>query len=563
MTTETETKSILDNPAVIKRGISYRRVSTDEQAEKGYSLPTQLKEIQGYAGRNSIDLVQDFYDDFTGSSLDRPGLKAALEYLDAGLADCIVCLEADRLTREPGHYFYLRDRFKDWNIELHYAKRGRIDLSDFGQMLVEDFYGRFAAEWKRKLLEACMRGRRGKVEDGNVLSAGRAPYGYRPGVSEEGKSTLDIFEPEARVIRLIFELYVFGDLGAQRIADRLTQEVIPTPTQQNRRLYGAIRKRPEGEWSRSTITLILKNQTYAGVWTFTPKRGESISLPVPAIISQVVWELAERKRQENRTRKRGGIHQYLLSGRATCHHCKSAVCGIPSKYPTGLNLYYRCNAAVQKKRLVKVCNARFFRVDKADPKIWAYIKSLLLDPEVLEQKLNEYIDHRAGDVGHLQLEFEQLDASVAKKNGRLSRLLELYLEGDIDKGIYQEQKRQLELSIGEIKARRQEVGEKIAANTLTEDRKALIHYYAEKVREGLRLVDDEENFEVKRQIMNILDVRVTFEARGEDRIAHVSCVLEEDAQTIDLLRRLLSSFEHSSHTSRGAFRFRISATIFL
>lgn len=555
----TEPKTVLEQFTVVKRGISYRRVSTDEQADKGFSLPTQLKEIQAYAAKNGIELVKDFYDDFTGSSLDRPGLKAALDYLNTGQANCIICLEADRLTREPGHYLYLRDGFKEWGIELHYAKRGQIDLSDFGQMLVEDFYGRFAAEWKRKLLEACMRGRRGKVEAGNVLSPGRAPYGYRPGLSAEGKCTLTIFEPEARVIRLIFELYVFGDNGAQGIADRLTKEGIPTPTQEHKHLYGAIRKQPLGEWARSTITHVLKNQTYAGLWTFTPKNGASIPLAVPSIISQEVWELAERKRQQNQTRKRGGIHQYLLSGRVTCAHCESAVCGIPMSWPGGKCLYYRCNAAAQKKRLVKVCHANCFRVDKADPKIWDYIKSLLLNHDTLERKLNEYIERRGGDVAHLQTELKQLGASIAKKQGRLARLLELYLDGDFDKAIYQQQKRELDLSISELAGRRQEVSERIAATTLTEDRKALIHHYAEKVRKGLRLADNNENFEVKRQIMNILDVKVTLEARGKDRIAHVSCVVAEDPQTIDLLHNLLSAFVHPPHI----VKFRIIAEIYL
>jgi site-specific DNA recombinase len=133
MHTQTDGKSILDNPTVIKRGISLRRVSTDEQAEKGFSLPTQLKEIQAYAAKNSIELVADFYDDFTGSSLDRPGLTGARQWLRTGRADCIICLDSDRLTREPAHYMLLRDEFNSLGVELHYAKRGKSGTNLFDE----------------------------------------------------------------------------------------------------------------------------------------------------------------------------------------------------------------------------------------------------------------------------------------------------------------------------------------------------------------------------------------------------------------------------------------------
>lgn len=114
----------------------------------------------------------------------------------------------------------------------------------------------------------------------------------------------------------------------------------------------------------------------------------------------------------------------------------------------------------------------------------------------LSGKARQHIDHRKEDVFPLQAELEQLGALIAKKQGRLARLLELYLDEALDKGTYHEQKRGLELSLNELNARRQEVSEKIAAATLTEDKKALIHLYAEKVRKGLLLADKPENFEV-------------------------------------------------------------------
>lgn len=104
MINQTDTKTVLEQFVVVKRGVSYRRVSTDEQADKGHSLPAQLAEIQTYAARNGIEFVgEPFYDDYTGSSLNRPGLQQALKWLREGRADCIVIFDSDRLTRQSVH----------------------------------------------------------------------------------------------------------------------------------------------------------------------------------------------------------------------------------------------------------------------------------------------------------------------------------------------------------------------------------------------------------------------------------------------------------------------------
>jgi site-specific DNA recombinase len=61
------------------------------------------------------------------------------------------------------------------------------------------------AEYERlKISERNTRGRRLKVKSGNVLTHGKSPYGYHLGNGVDGKATLIIFEPEARIVRLIY-----------------------------------------------------------------------------------------------------------------------------------------------------------------------------------------------------------------------------------------------------------------------------------------------------------------------------------------------------------------------
>ena len=50
-----------------KRAVLYARVSTDEQAEKGYGLPGQLDAMRKYAAQNGFEITGEFQEDYTGA----------------------------------------------------------------------------------------------------------------------------------------------------------------------------------------------------------------------------------------------------------------------------------------------------------------------------------------------------------------------------------------------------------------------------------------------------------------------------------------------------------------
>jgi site-specific DNA recombinase len=58
-----------------KRAVIYARVSTDDQAEKGYSLPSQFEACRSYANQHGMVVIAEIQDDYTGSKIDRPGLN--------------------------------------------------------------------------------------------------------------------------------------------------------------------------------------------------------------------------------------------------------------------------------------------------------------------------------------------------------------------------------------------------------------------------------------------------------------------------------------------------------
>ncbi|MCB0175807.1 MAG: recombinase family protein, partial [Anaerolineae bacterium] len=444
---QTETKPALPQFKVTKRAVSYRRVSTDEQANN-YSLSSQQKEIQTYAARNGMEIVADFMDDYTGSSLERPGLTQARRWAKQRRADCIICLDSDRLTRHPTHYIILRDELVELGIELHYTRRGKVNLDDSMSMLIEDFYGRKNEQWKKDIIEATTRGRREKVRQGNVITHGTPPYGYRE-VKDGDKTRLEIYEPEAAIVRRIFNLYVYEEKGYHLITQELTADNIPTRADIG--LRNLDKKRGRCEWSTASIQRIIKRETYTGKWYYAKTSDAPILVQVPTIIPKEVWLAAQRKRRSNRGGRLGAKHEYLLSGRGECACCSSPVSGQSNKWKSknasGLILYYRCNVALQSGKVGLTCNAPNFRADKIDRVVWDWIKDLMLKPESLEKGLRDYQQSQADKVGPLREELARIEKLIAKRQNRLNRLLELYLDGEFPKDEYIMTKRQIEIDL--------------------------------------------------------------------------------------------------------------------
>src|SRR5438128_12384008 len=83
-----------------KTAIGYVRVSTQEQAAEGVSLDTQRDRLRVYCQASGIKLIDIVADEgISGSTLNRPGLQAALQMIKRGRANTLIVAKLDRLSR--------------------------------------------------------------------------------------------------------------------------------------------------------------------------------------------------------------------------------------------------------------------------------------------------------------------------------------------------------------------------------------------------------------------------------------------------------------------------------
>ena len=224
------------------------------------------------------------------------------------------------------------------------------------------------AEYERaKIMERSRRGKRHAAQAGQIAVLGGAPYGYHYVTKQEGggQARYEIIPEEADAVRQIFHW-----VGVERVS---IGEVCRRLGQQGRRT-----RTGKTYWDRSVVWGMLKNPAYKGQAAFgktkagplrprlraqrgrsmQPRSGVStydiapeqwISIPVPALVEEALFEQVQQQLAENRHRacgrKRGA--RYLLQGLITCSQCGYAYYGkaISNKAAKGKvrsYAYYRC-----------------------------------------------------------------------------------------------------------------------------------------------------------------------------------------------------------------------------
>ncbi len=511
MSTQTELKSILDNPKVLERAIIYARVSTDEQAESGTSIDNQVAKGLAYAEAVGLKVVAIFKEDFTGTTLERPELTKVRAMLKSGEADNLIVYNNKRLDRSKfGHNtLVLFAEWYDLGIKVHFsANQQRVNLNDPFQVLFHGNFGGWEAGNDRdETVKRLSDGRVSRAEQGFVVPAGGTPFGYRAVKKADKRWYFEIYEPEAETVRLIYHWYIFGDengepLAMQAIAQKLTEMGIETQGDKKKKT----KQRGRGEWARSTIINILKNQTYCGQWQYS-----GVTVTVPAIISRETWEAAQRRIEYNKAMSsRNKKKDYLFSGRCACPYCghkmRARTIASASKG------YYCCPAGNERKKVLTIrqCSNVNYRIDIADRVAWDWIEEIITNEEKLKAGLLAYQAQQEEVVSPVKAELAIVVGLMEKHEAELNELLTTMklLTSPRAKANVALDIERVEGTLDELDRRREALQEKLKTKSLTDEQVMSLVEFARMVAADLETVRARP--EAKRKVLEMLDVQVTF-----------------------------------------------------
>jgi len=508
-----------------KRACLYARVSSDEQA-KGYSLATQLEACRKYCEGHGFEVVGEFSDEFTGASLDRPGLDRLRGLIATDRISEMVVYDLDRLSRKAVYQMLLEEEFGKKGVRVHYVL-GQYDDTPEGQ-LQKQIKAAIAEYEREKVKERSVRGKLGKARAGYVVGNGLPPYGYRY-EGEAHKGMLVICEEEARIVRLIFEWFVHGDgdsspLSCYMIAKKLSEMRVLTWA--DRWMKWKKRKKEPGVWHSSTVRSILANETYAGTWYYNRwrrsknkkrlrPRGEWIPVEVPVIISRELWELAQRQLAANRHRTQPKARRkYLLKGMLKCSVCGGTLCGVTyrcrkehkGKIYNYKNSYYICHGtSLTRSHNFKDqdCTLRSVPREAAEAAVWGYVARLLQEPAMILEGLRCQQEEARSANRALEERVALFDDQIANCERQIELLLDDFLLEEFPRAVLADRKRALDEQLAQLQQERDNITARLEQQEITEAQIQDIEEFCTKVSQGLRRL----TFREKRKILELLNVQ--------------------------------------------------------
>jgi len=350
-------------------------------------------------------------------------------------------------------------------------------------------------------------------------------------------------------VRLIYTWYAEGSddegpMTIYRVRERLDQIGAPT---YSLRGPGAGRRRAAGRlrhWTRSSVYQILTSETYAGTWyygktrtekrvvdgqekgvTVTNPRESWIPVEVPAIVTREQWDAAQEQLERNRRRSPSRKYAYLLSGRVVCGLCDHRVAGSGLTSSGRTYTYYRCPASKNPEDYRASCLLPAFDSSAVDAAVWAWLEGWLVDPEQLQDGLEQ---HRNGDPDRLQLVRDQLarlDREMARTREDRERILDLFVARAFSRCELLERVRRLEDLLAAQEARQRELQAVVDADAANRDRVRTLQQFADRVRSTLSLAD--ADFATRERLVNELDLEVTLRTVDEEREVWITRLLGE------------------------------------
>ena len=434
----------------------YARVSTSRQAQ-AQTIEQQLERLRAAVCERGwvLDEEHVYRDDgYSGASLGRPGLDRLRDHAALADLDVVLVVAPDRLARNYVHQVLLVDELARHGCRVEFLDRP-MSQDPHDQLLLQ--IRGAVAEYERTLIaERMRRGRQARLRAGTLLPWTRAPFGYRVDPQRPGEVAGVRVEPdEAVLVAQLFDWYLEAGVTLYRLAKRLTDLGIATPTGKPR-------------WNVASVRGILRNPAYTGRaqtnrtrvaparqrkaallpvgpgQSHAPRPPEEwVTVAVPQIVSEETFAQVQAKLDANQQgAARNTRHPYLLRALVSCGACRLSCTARTTQ--NGYN-YYICVGRTDALRRAQGqrCTARYAPAAQLDELVWADLSALLTDPAQVAAALARA---RGGEWLPQELHARQrtIGQAIAQLERQQQRLLDAYLAEVVALGEFERKRGELE-----------------------------------------------------------------------------------------------------------------------
>ena len=400
----------------------YARKSTDVEDKQILSIEAQLQELRDFAKRENIEIAREFVEKQSAKIPGRPIFNDMLLQIEAGEADSILSWHPDRLARnsvDGGKIIYLLDT--NVIVGLKFPSFW-FESTPQGKFMLNIAFGQ-SKYYVDSLSENTKRGLRQKVRRGEYPSL--APIGY---INDTRNKTVVVDKKQSPIIIKAFEMYAKGDQTLERIGIFLEQNRLITRIGQKIHI--------------SRATFILSNPFYYGHFRYGGEIHEGHYKP---IISKKLFDQVQViMKQKSRPRHKQKNEPQIFCGLITCASCGMMITG-EYKVKTQKNgtqhfyTYYHCT----KKSKTQKCSEPCIRQESLDAQVSTMLQKVSM-PSDWAEYLNMRLDgDRKESAKSVSVFVEKNQKRIKDITVKLQRLLDGYLEQDIDKEIYRAEKAKL------------------------------------------------------------------------------------------------------------------------
>ena len=267
----------------------YIRVSTDIQAEEGYSIEAQKEQLTAYCVSKGIKNY-DYYIDggWSGSNIDRPEMQRLIKDVKDDKISHVIVYKLDRLSRSQKDTLYLiEDVFNPHNVDFVSLNESMDTSTPMGRLML-GILSAFAQLERENIRMRTRMGMKERVKSGLWMGGGRVPFGY------DYDSSQGILVPnkDAEKVKQIYKLYIEGK-SPQDIADLL------------------------GLKYDKLVNQILVRKSNYGIIEYN---GEEYQGKHEPIISKETYDIAMQCMEQRKT-TRTNNSEHLLTGLIYCGKC--------------------------------------------------------------------------------------------------------------------------------------------------------------------------------------------------------------------------------------------------
>ena len=395
-----------------RRAIIYTRVSSDEQAEKGYSLQYQEEQLRKYCANRDISIVAHYKEDYSAKTFDRPEFNKLMNFCrkSPGEVDLLLFINWSRFGRNAGDSYGIIKQLNKLEIEPQ-AIEQPLDLKvPENKMMLAFYLASPEVENDRRSINVKSGIYRAKKE-GRWTTL--APIGYKNIRTEDGRAMI-IPSKQADIVRDAFKKFASGAFGMEELRHKLFEKGLNI--------------------ERSRFPKMLRNRAYIGKIFVAAYKDEpsyyAKALHEPLISDELFFQVQDilDGRTPSRPTKNTMKEQLPLRGFLECRLCGKNISGSASRGNGGKYFYYHCTCG---------CNERF-RAEEANKSFLEYLKMIKPNAMTLDMNYDVLLDNFNTKSKNDRNELMKIDEEIGRNNQRLQNAQHLMLDAEITSNDYKE-----------------------------------------------------------------------------------------------------------------------------